>query len=257
MRRITGDRRAVNADFTGGTIDDFIAGGKLLFVRFVDRQPLLRLHCLMFGDIRVNRTRPGKRLTLRLTLAPRKDGPPLTPRLVSRGNGRATPANRPDRIDLYLGAARPATPDEFAALDQHRRGDAMNPAYDGAAVLAEAAADGPTRPLADVLLDQTYFPGLGNKIKTEAPWLARLHPLTPVGSLSSTQRNDLATHILDLSQLWLRVVEEQGDHAYPTPHVFRAKTCPRCNSPVQHDTLGDPPRKSHWCPTCQPAPHPA
>ncbi len=252
MERVTGDRRAVNADFTGGTIDTFVSRGKLLFVRFTDREPLLRLHCLMFGDIRVNRTRPGKRLTLRLTLAPRKGGPPHVPRLVSSGNGRATPATRPDRIDLYLGAARPATPDEFAALDEYRRGDAMDPDYDGSAVLATAADDDPDRPLADVLLDQTRFPGLGNKIKTEAPWLARLHPLTPVGSLSSNQRHNLATHILDLSQLWLRVVDEQGDHAYPTPHVFRAKTCPRCQTPVQYEVLGDPPRKSHWCPTCQP-----
>ncbi len=207
----------------------------------------------MFGDVRVNRTRPGKRLTLRLTLK----GPPLTPRLVSTGNGRATPADRADRIDLYLGAARPATPDEFAALDEHRRGDAMDPDYDGPAVLADAATDYPDRPLADVLLDQTYFPGLGNKIKTEAPWLARLHPLTPVGSLSPTHQNDLARHILDLSELWLRVVEAQGDHAYPTPHVFRAKTCPRCHAPVRHEVLGDPPRKSHWCPSCQPTPCPA
>ena len=233
-------------------MDTFTARGKLLFVRLVDREPLLRLHCLMFGDVRVNRTRPGKRLTLRLTL----NGPPHVPRLISGGNGRATPANRPDRIDLYLGAARPATPEEFAALDEYRRGDAMHPAYDGSAVLHDAAADNPDRPLADVLLDQTRFPGLGNKIKTEAPWLARLHPLTPVGSLSPTQRNDLAQHILDLSQLWLHVVEAQGDHAYPTPHVFRAKTCPRCHTPVHHETLGTPPRKSHWCPTCQPVPHP-
>ena len=132
----------------------------------------------------------------------------------------------------------------------------MDPAYDGSAVLAAAAADEPDRPLADALLDQTRFPGLGNKIKTEAPWLARLHPLTPVGSLSPSLRHDLATHILDLSQHWLRVVHEQGDHAYPTPHVFRAKICPRCHTPVKCKILGDPPRKSHWCPTCQPAPHP-
>ena len=246
--RVSGRRAEVNRVFTGGTIAGTTGRGKLIFLRFTNRDQLLRLHCLMFGDLRINRTRPGKTLTLKLHLA----GPAAAPRLLSRGNGRPTPRSAPDTLRLYLGAARPADPAELDELEPTRRGDALDPRYDGAAVLADAAAAEPRRPVSDVMLDQALFPGLGNKIKAEALWLARLHPMTRVGSLTPARRAALAGSILDYTRVFLDAVHEQGDHCYPPPHVFRRKICPRCGNPIQTAHLGDPPRKCHWCAVCQP-----
>ena len=231
--RVGGDRAEACSEFRGLVFDRFVAAGKLLLIHFVDHPNVLRIHCLMFGDVRLNRTRPGKRLTLRLTL----DGP--------------APA---DKLYVFLGSARPECLADLGHLDAARRGDALQPSYDGAAVLAEASKQQPDRPLTDVLLDQSWFPGLGNKIKTEALWLAKLHPLMPVGRLTAAQRRDLSGRIADYSQTFLQAVHEQGDHCYPPPFVFRRKRCPECGATIETAQLGEPPRKSHWCPSRQPAP---
>ena len=214
----------------GGTLEEVAPIGKRLWLRFAGHDDVrLTLHCLMFGDVRLNRDRE-KRLTLRLWF---------------EGDGRR------DRVDLYLGAAK-VVPAKEQAQERPDR-DVMNPAADPAATLAEAAAAAPDRTVGDVLLDQTWFPGLGNVIRVEALFDAGVHPDRAVGSLADSERAELAAGVRRVAEAFYEAVAARGDHAHPPRRVHKGKTCPVCGSALCKEKLGADGRTAWWCPVCQPA----
>lgn len=222
--RVVGDRREQAKPFVGQPLPKAECFGKLLFLPF--KQEALRLHCLMFGDVRIDQTRPGKRLTLRLSL---------------EGN---------TKVYLYLGAAKAVPIEQTRDLPHHL--DISDPAWDSSAAWDHVVGERPDAALTDVLMDQAVFPGIGNKIKTDALFDARLHPLRTAVSLTVAESRTLmnACHAYGLK---LRDAFLAG-RRYDTHQIYRAKRCPRCDTIAHHELLGDPPRKCHWCPTCQPAP---
>lgn len=221
---VAGNRAAQAEPFLGQPLPVAECFGKLLFLPFNDEA--LRLHCLMFGDVRLNQDRPGKRLTLRLALAGE------------------------DRIDLYLGAAKRVPTATTLDLPHHL--DLCGEHWDPKRAWRHAVTQRPDAPLTDVLLDQALFPGLGNKIKTDALWAAKLHPLTPARMLSAAQARRLMAACREYADR-LGTAFLAGKR-YDTFQAYRAKRCPRCGTEILHGPLGDPPRQCHWCPTCQPAP---
>jgi endonuclease-8 len=117
----------------------------------------------------------------------------------------------------------------------------------------------PGRPLADVLLDQRVFAGVGNVYKSELCFLHALHPLTPVGALSAERRDALVADAARL--LHANAVSTSGGRATTGPgergrlHVYgrAGAACRRCGTRICSARLGDPPRRTDWCPRCQPA----
>ena len=227
--RLGGDRRDAVGEIVGRRIEGVTALGKLLFIHFAsdddDQLIHLRLHCLMFGDVRINRTRPGKRLTLRMTL------------------------DEATKVYLYLGAARMATTDEVDpdVLSRDIAGG-NNPTDD---VMRRAAAARPDGLVCDVLLDQHWFPGLGNKIKCEALHRARVHPAVAMKNLSDDQFESLAFHSRDFTAHFESVIFRDGDRGTPDYKIFRKRKCGTCGGKVLNEKLGELERSCHYCPDCQ------
>lgn len=104
--------------------------------------------------------------------------------------------------------------------------------------------------IADVLLDQTVFAGVGNIIKTEALWLQGIHPEQKVSELSTAQRKKLITGTRAFSKLFFRW--RKADVLRKNLRIYGRKECPNCGGPVTKKETGKRKRTSHWCPRCQP-----
>jgi endonuclease-8 len=110
---------------------------------------------------------------------------------------------------------------------------------------AKRAAEHPARPIGDVLLDQRIAAGIGNIWKTESCFACRIDPRTLV--------RDIPEHVLvqiyeAARERMAASVEGSRDFA---AYSRTGKPCPRCATPIAAFQLGDPPRWTWSCPTCQ------
>ena len=160
-----------------------------------------------------------------------------------------------DRLDLYLGAAKVVPAADRAKTPAAR--DIMRPDADPAGTLVEAAEQTPARPVGDVLLDQAWFPGVGNVIRVEALFDAGVHPDRPVGGLSEDERTALAAGLTRVAGEFYEAVAARGDHAHPTRRVHKAKRCAVCGEDLKKEKLGADARTAWWCPVCQPLDSPS
>ncbi|XP_006115887.1 endonuclease 8-like 2 [Pelodiscus sinensis] len=115
---------------------------------------------------------------------------------------------------------------------------------------ALAALRQPT-PICCTLLDQRYFSGLGNIIKNEILYLARIHPLSQGSLLAVSDLESLLDHAVQFSTDWLhKKLAGKGLHY----QIYLKEKCPLGHE-VMKGTFGPPDgfqRLSWWCPQCQP-----
>ncbi|XP_021245883.1 endonuclease 8-like 2 [Numida meleagris] len=108
------------------------------------------------------------------------------------------------------------------------------------------------RPICDTLLDQRYFSGLGNIIKNEVLYLAKIHPLTQGSLLAQSDLEHLLDCAVQFTSDWLRSkLQGKGLHL----QIYQKEQCP-LGHVVMKGTLGSPggwKRLTWWCPQCQPA----
>jgi formamidopyrimidine-DNA glycosylase len=114
--------------------------------------------------------------------------------------------------------------------------------------------------LADLLLDQAFVAGVGNKYKSELLFLCKLSPFINGGQVSPENRDFLIQKIPEV----LKFGYENADRTRPllygesknkwdyTHWVFRraGKLCWVCNTPIKFDRTGSA-WVSFWCPSCQ------
>ena len=148
-----------------------------------------------------------------------------------------------------------ADADEFVHAEQLGP-DALDPTLDLAAFAQ--AIEGRRRDVKSVLMDQTVIAGIGNIYADEILFQARLHPQTPVTSLTDQQRAGLFRQIKQVLQTAIecgagaeQFLERLPDD-YLLPHRTKDGKCPRCGGPIA--TLKTSGRTSYYCPRCQPAP---
>ncbi|XP_066285731.1 endonuclease 8-like 2 [Branchiostoma lanceolatum] len=119
----------------------------------------------------------------------------------------------------------------------------------------EKAADAIQRaqPVCYTLLDQSCFSGLGNIIKNEVLYAAKVHPLQPGNLLSRQRALGVVEQALAFSATWM---EHKDEHKKFKEHwkIYSKKECP-----LGHKTCRDwfgpedgLQRVTTWCPTCQP-----
>jgi endonuclease-8 len=127
--------------------------------------------------------------------------------------------------------------------------DIMSKAWDPKLALAHLKEQEKEQ-IADVLLDQTIFAGVGNIIKNEVLCLAQTHPEALVRQLSVPKRKAIITHARAFSLqflAWRKVFALKKNL-----RIHRRGTCPACGGPVTHKKTGKRERMSHFCPRCQP-----
>ena len=123
---------------------------------------------------------------------------------------------------------------------------------------------GRTAPIKALLLDQRPIAGLGNIYADEALHRARIHPLSPGGSLD----HDQAEALLEATSKVLRAAIDAGgttldDLAYLLPdgqagenlmslavYGREGEPCPNCGTPIERIVVRA--RSTHFCPQCQP-----
>jgi endonuclease-8 len=136
----------------------------------------------------------------------------------------------------------------------HLGPDATAALFDEDSYLERAASFPSHRPVSDLLLSQQVLAGVGNAYKCEVLFLERLHPETPVGTLDRDR-------LLALGRRAHRLLRANLDRPgrYTTGYLRHpdwvygrgGKPCLRCGSLIEHGPVGDPPRHTTWCPSCQ------
>lgn len=119
--------------------------------------------------------------------------------------------------------------------------------------------------LKSFLLDQRFIAGIGNIYSDEIAHRARLHPLTPVGKISSAGRFRVAAAITDVLEAavaaggstlgdaqYVDLLGHSGN--YQDRHRVYGRTGQRCvtcdRSRIERITVAQ--RSTHLCRTCQP-----
>lgn len=109
--------------------------------------------------------------------------------------------------------------------------------------------------VSDLLLDQRVMAGVGNEYKCEVLFLERLHPSRQVAALDAAGLRRLA----ERSRILLRANANRSVRSttgVPDGSAWvygrAGRPCRRCRTAIREAWIGDPPRITYWCPTCQP-----
>lgn len=102
-----------------------------------------------------------------------------------------------------------------------------------------------TRPIGEVLLDQTVAAGIGNVVRCQALHALRVDPWAPIGNFSDA----FLTALLEQSREQLQAGVRSGG-ALPRT-IYGRRVCPRCGAVARRQGQGDQARTVHWCASCQ------
>jgi endonuclease-8 len=196
--------------------------GKLLFLEFPECT--LKIHFLMWGRYRLDGEILGKIPKLAVTF---DDGAGL--RFYASAIA-LLPNNRiPALYDPSLDPMDPSWDEERAARLVRGKGREW---------------------ICDSLMDQSILPGVGNLIKNEALFSARVHPASPSRCIPREVLSRLLLAVRDFSFTWYRC-DLKGKRIDPFLSIYRKKTCPECGGKVESGRMGALERISSWCPACQ------
>jgi endonuclease-8 len=103
------------------------------------------------------------------------------------------------------------------------------------------------REIGEALLDQQTIAGIGNILRIEILFGARIHPHRPVASLSPKERAEMLHWILKLFAHWIKEVGRQKTWI----RIYRrsGKPCPVCGTPIRFFRQAG--RITYACPSCQ------
>jgi formamidopyrimidine-DNA glycosylase len=126
--------------------------------------------------------------------------------------------------------------------------------------LGDAAA-GRTAPLKSFLLDQSHVAGVGNIYADEALFRARLHPLSPAGSMKPEHHVALRDAVVAALEAGIAgggasiddYRDGRGEKGTMQDeflvHTREGEPCPRCGSPIARIVVSG--RSTYYCPSCQ------
>jgi formamidopyrimidine-DNA glycosylase len=124
-----------------------------------------------------------------------------------------------------------------------------------------AMAAGRTAPLKSFLLDQSGVAGIGNIYADEALYRARLHPLSPAGSMRPEHLEALRDGVLAALQAGIDAggssIDDYRDGRGEKGrmqekflvHTREGEPCPSCEGEIVRIVVGG--RSTYFCPSCQ------
>jgi endonuclease-8 len=218
-------RAAIDAAVLDGRrLDAVEAVGKNLVLRF-DGGVVLRSHLRMGG---------------RWSVRPRGEARVGRPWLVLRGETAEGILWNGPVLELHTRALAPLGPDILSTP----------PDFD--AMLGRPRRADSTRPLGEILQDQSLVAGIGNMWAAETLWHARLSPWLPLGDVPEPERRRVLETAATLMRGALAGTRRLGKQV----HARAGRACRRCGTPIRSSGQGDANRTAYWCPTCQPGPVP-
>jgi formamidopyrimidine-DNA glycosylase len=129
-----------------------------------------------------------------------------------------------------------------------------------AAALGQIAA-GRTAPLKSFLLDQSRIAGVGNIYADEALFRARLHPLSPAGSMRPEHHEALRDGVVGALEAGIDgggasiddYRDGRGERGRMQDeflvHTRVGEPCPRCDGTIERIVVSG--RSTYYCPSCQ------
>lgn len=266
--------RAIERALAGATIEAVERRGKYLILR-LDGDRALAMHLRMTGnlllraaggDVATDLMDPGRLDRRRLDeaeadpVAPERPGASgeqahLRARLVL-DDGSELLFNDPRRFGT--GAVMSAS--ELEAHLAARIGVEPLTAELTAEAIGELAA-GRRAPLKSFLLSQAGIAGIGNIYADEALWRARLHPLSPAGSMRPEHWESLRVGIVGALEAGLAnggaSIDDYRDlrggrgsmQDEFVVHTREGESCPRCGETIRRLVVAG--RSTYFCPGCQ------
>jgi endonuclease-8 len=228
VTRVSGNSTIGIARLGRKRVEDIFAWGKHLVFQFAGFA--LRVHFLLWGTFAA--TVKG----ISVTGDYRRTGPP---RLVLQfANGEITIWSASLRY-IESAAAREAY--DFAA-------DVMSDSWNARAAMRKVRRH-PDSAIADVLLDQSIFAGVGNIIKNEVLFRTRTHPFTLVRNVSSRRLRAITDDARAFSFRFLEL--RRAFSLRRNLEVYGRSTCPRCGGKIARRVHGLRRRRIFFCPVCQ------
>jgi endonuclease-8 len=209
-------------------VEDIFAWGKQLIFQFGTFA--LRVHFLLWGTFAA--TVKGQSVTGDY----RRTSPPRL--VLTFANGEITIWSSSLR---YLETASARDDYDFSA-------DVMSDAWAPRAAMRKVRCY-PDTAIADVLLDQSIFAGVGNIIKNEVLFRTRVSPFTLVRDLSSRRLRAITD---DARLFSFRFLELRRTFSLrKNLDVYGKSTCPRCGRKIRRRVHGARQRRSFYCAFCQ------
>lgn len=217
---VDGNARQPKYKLVEQIIDDVRAVKKRLFIDTKDVGAVI--HFLMYGSYRVNERREN--LDERLSL------------LCSS-----------DEVNFYSCSVKvlEKEEDQYKSYDKPSQ-DVLSKDFNEERALKMILRD--DRIIADVLLDQTIFGGVGNIIKNEVLFERKINPVTRASKLLKEAAKELVESAINWSKSWYRrkqFGEKKG------LKIYRKSKCPNCNQKIKRKKLGKYDRITFICENCQ------
>ena len=120
-------------------------------------------------------------------------------------------------------------------------------------LLEEALKRHGRQPIKALLLDQRYFPGMGNWMADEVLWRAGIQPAKLGGKIETSKQKTLFEQIVFVAQGAMESVGKYGGDP-PEDWLFHVRwkdglLCPKSGKPLVREKIGG--RTSCWSPTVQ------
>ena len=228
VRGVAGNSRIGIERLRGTVVRDVFAWGKHLVFQF-DRFAM-RVHFMLWGTFAA--TVRGASVTGDY----RRTGPPRL--ALNFANGEITIWSASVK---FIDHARARDAYDFTA-------DVLSPTWDPVAALRKTREFG-RQEIADVLLDQGIFAGVGNIIKNEVLFRTRTSPFAKVGRLGEAR---LAAIVADARLFSFRFLELRRQFALrKNLEIYGRSLCPRCGGNVSRRIHGARARRSFFCTRCQ------
>lgn len=226
---VEGNTRIGKERLSGKTILDIFSWGKHLVFQFEDFA--LRVHFMLYGSFEA--TLKGKKITgvyTKINVSPRLK------LIFEKG-----------QIIFYSSSLKYLETSHARDLYDFST-DIMSSKWDSKKAL-KAVKNYQEEEIADVLLDQTIFSGVGNIIKNEVLFLVKKKPSTMVKDIS----NSLLQKIVKTAQEFSFEFYKWRKQFILKKHyrIYRKSFCPLCGEKICRKKTGKRERISFFCPKCQ------
>jgi len=124
--------------------------------------------------------------------------------------------------------------------------DPLSQGFDRGAAAGRLMRAGAAAEVGEALLDQGLIAGIGNVIRNEACFRARVSPWRHVGDLEADEAVRLVAECERVMRATLRTGRRPATMYKPA-----GRLCPRCGGPVRSRGQGDANRATYWCDRCQ------